>query len=214
MKTRPPAGGAGAPRAATMGEGETIGGLSGFGDTSGRPDAAEVGAAAAAAESAAAEDVLATEVGVAAAAAAAAAAPADPSLSPPPPPAADAALLGVDDEDEDEVAIGHAPAQDSLTADPPFELEAEEEPWEEPTDTTLDTSLVPAETPSALVAKYRRMIQMRERCLGPDDVSVADMVRHCLCTAFPLPSWLRHCFCIAFPLPSWLRQCLSLRASS
>ena len=44
--------------------------------------------------------------------------------------------------------------------------------------------------------------------------SVGDMVRHCLCLAFPLLSWLRHCLCLAFPLPSWLRHCLCLVCSS
>lgn len=36
-------------------------------------------------------------------------------------------------------------------------------------------------------------------------------VGQCICSVFPLPSWLRQCLCFVFPLPSWLRQCLFFR---
>ena len=47
-----------------------------------------------------------------------------------------------------------------------------------------------------------------------DRLAIGQTVKHHLCLAFALPSWLRHHLCLAFALPSWLRPRLSLRFSS
>ena len=38
----------------------------------------------------------------------------------------------------------------------------------------------------------------------PAIIEETAVVRHCLCSVLPPPSWLRHCLCSVLPPPSWL----------
>ena len=59
--------------------------------------------------------------------------------------------------------------------------------------------------------------EMPPRLSFDPKVSQTDLVRHCLCLVFPLPSWLRQCLCLAdfqdqYFLPAW-ETCAKFAAS-